>query len=293
MCGLGGDTRIRTAMGKSLIRGLACPGEKRLSIALGTDPKLKAQRANRDGETKDSEKEIVRQKHFARKECVAREGPTRGKDMPRDDEHLTMVAIGASAGGIEAASELLKNLPADTGLSFVLVQHLDPNHHSMLTELLSKQTSMGVSEVMNGMAIERNHFYVIPPNASIDGRRQNTTTARARRVAGRTDADRQFHAVGGGRVSRAIDRSSAVGFGLGRHAGNHGNSGAGRGDVRARRRHGEVQQHAAQRGEFRGDRLRSAAETDRARTGADCPAAHARRGQSPPKQRCQRRTEQR
>src|SRR5579872_2112505 len=60
----------------------------------------------------------------------------------RDDGQLTMVAIGASAGGVEAASELIKNLPTNAGLSFVLVQHLDPKHHSMLTDLLSKQTKM-------------------------------------------------------------------------------------------------------------------------------------------------------
>jgi len=88
-------------------------------------------------------------------------------NAPREDGHLTVVAIGASAGGIEAVSELIKDLPADSGLSFVLVQHLDPNHHSMLTELLAKHTSMSVSEVKNGMAIERNRFYVIPPNTSM------------------------------------------------------------------------------------------------------------------------------
>ena len=89
------------------------------------------------------------------------------RDMDRDNGHLTLVAIGASAGGIEAVSELIKDLPADSGLSFVLVQHLDPNHHSLLTDLLSKQTSMEVSEVENGMRIERNHIYVIPPNTSM------------------------------------------------------------------------------------------------------------------------------
>jgi two-component system, chemotaxis family, CheB/CheR fusion protein len=89
------------------------------------------------------------------------------RDTSRDNDQPTLVAIGASAGGIEAVSELIKELPADTGLSFVLVQHLDPKHHSMLTDLLSKQTSMSVSEVKNGMAIERNRFYVIPPNTSM------------------------------------------------------------------------------------------------------------------------------
>ena len=89
------------------------------------------------------------------------------RDMERDNGHLTLVAIGASAGGIEAVSELIKDLPADSGLSFVLVQHLDPNHHSILADLLAKQTAMVVSEVKDQMAIERNHFYVIPPNTSM------------------------------------------------------------------------------------------------------------------------------
>jgi len=101
------------------------------------------------------------------KNALREKDPTRGKGIPRDDDQLTIVAIGASAGGIEATSELLRNLPADTGLSFVLVQHLDPHHHSMLTDLLSKQTSMGVSEVRNGLAVERNRVYVIPPNTSM------------------------------------------------------------------------------------------------------------------------------
>jgi two-component system, chemotaxis family, CheB/CheR fusion protein len=82
-------------------------------------------------------------------------------------DRLTLVAIGASAGGIEAANDLLKHLPVDTGLSFVLVQHLDPKHHSILTDLLAKQTTMAVSEVKDGTWIERNHFYVIPPNTSM------------------------------------------------------------------------------------------------------------------------------
>ena len=82
-------------------------------------------------------------------------------------EGLLIAAIGASAGGIEAFSELLKNLPADTGMAFVLVQHLDPKHHSMLTELVSKQTAMRVEEVADGTKVQANHVYVIPPNATM------------------------------------------------------------------------------------------------------------------------------
>jgi two-component system, chemotaxis family, CheB/CheR fusion protein len=83
----------------------------------------------------------------------------------------TIVAIGASAGGIEALTDLMNHLPADTGMAFVLVQHLDPKHHSILTELLARKTTMTVTEVSEGLAVKPNHVYVIPPNAmmSISG----------------------------------------------------------------------------------------------------------------------------
>jgi len=80
---------------------------------------------------------------------------------------FVVVAIGASAGGIEAVTELVKHLPADTGMGFVLIQHLDPKHQSMLTDLLAKQTTMSVFEVRHGMKIEANNVYVIPPNATM------------------------------------------------------------------------------------------------------------------------------
>src|SRR5262249_9313789 len=86
---------------------------------------------------------------------------------PERKNDLLIAAVGASAGGIEAFTELVSNLPTDTGMAFVLVQHLDPEHHSMLTELLSKKTAMRVKEVTNGMTVEPNHVYVIPPNATM------------------------------------------------------------------------------------------------------------------------------
>ena len=96
-------------------------------------------------------------------------------NSPKDDDaqqrerknDLLIAAVGASAGGIEAFTELVTNLATDTGMAFVLVQHLDPEHHSMLTELISKKTTMRVKEVTNGMGIEPNHVYVIPPNATM------------------------------------------------------------------------------------------------------------------------------
>jgi len=80
---------------------------------------------------------------------------------------ITIVAIGASAGGIEAVTELMNYLPIDTGMAFVLVQHLDPKHHSILTELLGRKTAMTVTEVSEGLPVKPNHVYVIPPNATM------------------------------------------------------------------------------------------------------------------------------
>jgi two-component system CheB/CheR fusion protein len=79
----------------------------------------------------------------------------------------TIVGVGASAGGLEAFTELLNHLPDDTGMAFVLVQHLDPKHDSHLTELLSKESRMPVSEVKGETPVEPNHVYVIPPRCNL------------------------------------------------------------------------------------------------------------------------------
>jgi len=78
-----------------------------------------------------------------------------------------VVAIGASAGGLEAFTQLIRTLPNDTGMAFVFIQHLDPTHHSILAELLAKAASMPVVEAKNGVALEPNRVYVIPPNVQM------------------------------------------------------------------------------------------------------------------------------
>ena len=78
-----------------------------------------------------------------------------------------IVGIGASAGGLEAVSELLAALPSQCGMAFVLVQHLDPAHESLLTELLAKKTAMPVVQAREGVAVEPDHVYVIPPNSTL------------------------------------------------------------------------------------------------------------------------------
>ncbi len=78
-----------------------------------------------------------------------------------------IVGIGASAGGLESFTHLLQEIPVTTGLAFVLVQHLDPSHESMLPELLSRVTRMPVQQVRHGMVVEPNKIYVSPPNANM------------------------------------------------------------------------------------------------------------------------------
>src|SRR2546425_533482 len=78
-----------------------------------------------------------------------------------------IVGIGASAGGLDAFTQLLKHLPIDTGMGFVLVQHLDPDHESALAQILARVTSMPVREVANELRIAPNHVYIIPPNADM------------------------------------------------------------------------------------------------------------------------------
>ena len=74
-----------------------------------------------------------------------------------------IVAIGASAGGLDACRKLLDALPAHNGMAFIIVQHLDPSHDSMMVDLLAGHTSMPVLLATDGMKIEREHVYVIPP----------------------------------------------------------------------------------------------------------------------------------
>jgi len=79
-----------------------------------------------------------------------------------------VVGIGASAGGLEAFSGLLRALPKDPGVALVFVQHLAPRHDSRLPEILARETSLAVVPVTDGMAVERDHVYVIPPAETLE-----------------------------------------------------------------------------------------------------------------------------
>jgi two-component system CheB/CheR fusion protein len=83
------------------------------------------------------------------------------------DKSFPVVGIGASAGGLEAVSELIGALPSTTGMAFLLVQHLDPRHSSFLTEILAKKAAIEVETAADGTTVKPDHLYVIPPNASM------------------------------------------------------------------------------------------------------------------------------
>ncbi len=118
---------------------------------------------------------------------------------------IPVVCIGASAGGLEVFKQLLADLPADTGLAIVFIQHLDPSHHSMLAEILGRATAMPVSEAVDGMPVEADHVYVIPANADLaiaDGTLK--LTPRTQAAGTHMPIDRFLRSLASDRGSRAI-----------------------------------------------------------------------------------------
>ena len=85
---------------------------------------------------------------------------TKTRDFP-------IVGIGASAGGLEALESFFGAMPNDPGMAFVVIQHLDPNYVGMMPEILQRRTKMKVLEATDGLAIETNHVYVIPPKKTM------------------------------------------------------------------------------------------------------------------------------
>jgi two-component system CheB/CheR fusion protein len=83
------------------------------------------------------------------------------------DSTFPIVGIGASAGGLEALEIFLANVPENSGMAFVIVQHLDPTHKGIMVELLQRGTSMQVFQIKDRMRVEANCVYVIPPNKDL------------------------------------------------------------------------------------------------------------------------------
>ena len=86
-----------------------------------------------------------------------RKAPRAVPTAPAGSAGMQIVGIGASAGGLEACTGFLDALPANTGMAFILVQHLDPTHESLMVELLATHTSLAVLQAAEGMRVEPDH----------------------------------------------------------------------------------------------------------------------------------------
>src|SRR5450759_2238941 len=89
------------------------------------------------------------------------------KTSDSDTGKFPIVGIGASAGGLEALEQFLGNVPENSGMAYVVIQHLDPTQKGMLPELLQRISKMKVFQVKDRMAVKSNCVYVIPPNTSM------------------------------------------------------------------------------------------------------------------------------
>ena len=86
------------------------------------------------------------------------------ESLIRSENNFPVVGIGASAGGLAAFKEFIQAIPEDSGMAYVLVQHLDPNHESLLPELLQKCSKLPILEISNDLKVKSNHIYIIPSN---------------------------------------------------------------------------------------------------------------------------------
>ncbi len=129
------------------------------------------------------------------------------KDVPvlETKASFPIVGIGASAGGLEAFEQFFTHTPPDTGMAFVLIQHLDPKHKSILSELVRRYTKMTVHEVEDGMVVEPNTIYVIPPNRNMALLHGNLHLLEPSEIPGvRTPIDFFFRSLAEDRKEKAI-----------------------------------------------------------------------------------------
>lgn len=89
------------------------------------------------------------------------------QNKSKEKGKFPIVGIGSSAGGLEALKELFSNMPPNSGMGFVLIQHLDPSHKSTMAELIARYTDMEVHVIQDNMPVKPNKIYVIPPNKDI------------------------------------------------------------------------------------------------------------------------------
>jgi two-component system, chemotaxis family, CheB/CheR fusion protein len=122
-----------------------------------------------------------------------------------NSNHFPIIGVGASAGGLEAFTELLHSLPKNNGMAFVFVQHLDPKHVSMLAEILARESKMPVLEARSGVQVQPDHVYVIPRNTSVSIEKRTLRLGPRSLVSGQlTSIDTFFHALAQDQGMRSI-----------------------------------------------------------------------------------------
>ena len=99
-----------------------------------------------------------------------------------------VIGIGASAGGLEALQQFFDYMPSDSGLSFVVIQHLSPDYKSLMADILAKHTDMTVRQAEDGMPVRPDHLYLIPP-------KKNLTLHEGRLVLSDYDASALNHPI--------------------------------------------------------------------------------------------------
>lgn len=120
-------------------------------------------------------------------------------------ETFPIVGIGASAGGLEAARELFANVPPDTGMAFVFIQHLDPTHASSLPEILSRITPIPIVETSHNLRLKPNHIFLIPPNKELQVSNAILRLSPRKRIGGlHLPIDTFLHSLAEDRKSDAI-----------------------------------------------------------------------------------------
>jgi len=123
---------------------------------------------NQDSEKKNTlPNKVVKKDRSLRKNPRSKPAAKNPKKKSIERKSLPVVGIGASAGGLKAIRELLDSLPSDTGMAFVLIQHLNPMHVSSLPEILAKATKMVVQTAEDGQALQPNTLSIIPPGFSL------------------------------------------------------------------------------------------------------------------------------